>query len=71
LGFYGAVIGAFVMRSKSKKEAPAHPAVTAAPSTTTSGDRPSVESEEFGAWIEKEGNVEKLIAEIESYGNAK
>jgi hypothetical protein len=59
LGYIGMFTGLFLINKMiPSKPAPAAPAVA---STGADGDMPSADSAEFGEWIGKEGNMEKMF----------
>ena len=56
-GYFGLYLFSKILPGGKKKETPA----VAAASSSTDG-MPSIESAEFGEWLGKEGNFEKLFA---------
>jgi hypothetical protein len=59
LGYIGFYTGLFLLyKVFSKKSKPE----VAAPAGVSGGDMPSADSAEFGEWLGKEGNVEKLFS---------
>jgi hypothetical protein len=59
LGYMGFYAGLYVLyKVFSKKSKPE----VAAPAAVSGGDMPSSDSAEFGEWLGKEGNVEKLFS---------
>jgi hypothetical protein len=56
MGFYTALYLVVKLLPKSKK------APEAAPVASSNTEMPSVDSAEFGEWVGKDGNIEKLIA---------
>ena len=55
-GYFGLYLFSKILPGGKKKEEPV------AAATSSAGGMPSIESAEFGEWLGKEGNFEKLFA---------
>jgi len=60
LGYIGMFTSLYFV-NKLIPSKPAAPAAAVAASTGADGDMPSADSAEFGEWIGKEGNMEKMF----------
>ena len=60
IGFYSTLFLLSKIGGKKKKPVVAAPVAEHKVATTAEGGIPAVDSPEFGAWLAKEGNLEKL-----------